>query len=386
MVVGAGHAGFHAAHFLRLSGWTGDIAVIDSSPRLPYQRPPLSKEFLWGKQELEDGVFRPFSYFDEHQIELITGHQVRSIERSAKSVVLEGYRSLVYDHLVLATGSTPRVLSIPGADLDGVVRLATDDDARLLRARVARARNVVIVGGGFIGLETAAMVVSAGKRVVVLEANDHIMGRAVTHSMSEYFERVHRSAGVDLRLSTGIDAIEGSGGMVRAVITSAGTTLEADLVIVGIGSRPNDRLAADSGLATDRGVLADSFLRCSDPTVFAIGDCARFPIARDRDVDMVRLESVQNAADQARYVARQIVGEVTNSYSSVPWFWTEQFGRKLQIAGLVGGCDRVEQEMRGPDSFSFMCYSGDTLLGAESVNAPRDHMRVRRHLSSAIAS
>jgi len=352
---------------------------------MPYQRPPLSKDFLWGKQELEDGIFRPSSYFFDNQIDLIVGRRVLSIDRGLKSLVLEGKFVVEYEHLVIATGSSPRALSVPGANLDGVVSLSTSADAVVLREYVEQARAVVVVGGGFIGLEVASMVVSSGKRAVVLEAADRIMGRALTRRMSEYFERVHRNSGVDLQLATGVSAIEGVAGVVCSVVTTSEERHEADLVVVGIGSSANDCVAADSGLATDRGVLVDTHLRCSDPTVFAIGDCARFPFDRGRGVEMIRLESVQNATDQARYVAQQICGESTEPYVAVPWFWTEQFGRKLQIAGLVDGFDRIEEDARDPDSFSLSCYSGDTLLGVESVNAPRDHIRARRQLHDLLA-
>ncbi|MDV6271458.1 NAD(P)/FAD-dependent oxidoreductase [Rhodococcus globerulus] len=385
VVVGAGHAGFHTAFFLRSKGWTDEIVLIDTDSRVPYQRPPLSKEFLWGKQELEDGVFRPDTYYLDEQIELISGHQVTAIERPAKQLILEGHAPISYDHLVLATGSVARKLSLPGGDLDGVHNLATAGDAAALRSGLASAQNVVVIGGGFIGLESAAMAASAGKRVVVFEAANRLMARAISQPMSEYFEKVHRAAGIDLRIAAGVNAVEGIDGRVRSVVGSDATQVDADLVVVGIGADANEEFAAKSGLATDRGILVDEFLKTTDPNISAIGDCARFPLfAADGSSELVRLESVQNATDQARFVAHQIMENTADPYRAVPWFWTEQFGRKLQIAGLVTGYNRTELESTGPDNFSIHCYHDETLLGTESVNAPRDHMRARKELTARL--
>lgn len=386
VVLGAGHAGFHIAFFLRSKGWTGELTLIDSENRVPYQRPPLSKEFLWGKQELDDGVFRPATYYADEQIELISGHHVTAIDRPAKQVVIDGHDPLSYDHLVIATGSVPRKLPVPGGDLEGVLNLATASDASELRGRIADARNVVVIGGGFIGLESAAMAASAGKQVVVFEVGNRLMARAVSQPMSRYFENVHRAGGVDLRLGTGVTAVEGRDDRVTSVVASDGTKVDADLVVVGIGADANDSLAARSGLATDRGILVDEFLKTTDPDISAVGDCARYPILGSDGTPpiLTRLESVQNATDQARYIAHQIIEDYSEPYRAVPWFWTEQFGRKLQIAGLVEGHTRSVQESVDPDKFSIHCFADETLLGTESVNAPRDHMAARKKLTTRL--
>ncbi|WP_424809493.1 NAD(P)/FAD-dependent oxidoreductase [Rhodococcus sp. 27YEA15] len=386
VVVGAGHAGFHTAFFLRKRGWAGGIVLIDTVVGVPYQRPPLSKEFLWGKQELEDGIFRPESFYEDERIELISGFEVTSIDRPTKTVTIEGHSDVHYDHLVLATGSVARKLSLPGGDLEGVFNLATAADATALRAAIATAKNVVVIGGGFIGLESAAMAAAAGKSVVVFEAADRLMARAISRPMSEYFEGVHRGGGIDLRFSTGVRAVEGVDGRVSAVVGSDGVRIDADLVVVGIGADANESLAAASGLATDRGIIVDEFLRTTDPSISAIGDCARFPLlpSTSEIPELVRLESVQNATDQARFVAHQLADDATDSYRAVPWFWTEQFGRKLQIAGLATGSTRSEVDAAGSDSFSVRNYDGDTVLVTESVNAPRDHMRARKELGARL--
>jgi len=386
VIVGGGHAGFHAAIFLRSGSWPGEVTVIDAQAQPPYQRPPLSKDFLAGKQELADGEFRPASFYPEHGIELITGERVAAIDRTARTVAFAGRAPIRYDELVLATGSRPRALPVPGAELDGVQFLVTRDDAAALRERLTTAERIVVIGGGFIGLETAAVAATAGKRVTIFEAADRLMVRGVSEPMSRYFEELHRSHGSRVVLSSPVAAIEGAGGRVRAVVTADGTREKADLVITGIGVVPNDDLAANAGLVTGDGILVDAGLRTSDARIFAIGDCARFSTRYAADVPSVRLESVQNATDQARFLAQRLHdGFTAAAYDAVPWFWTEQFGRRLQIAGLTSGFDRFDQVFAGDGQFSIFCYRGETLLGCESVNSPRDHMRARRTLAAVEA-
>jgi 3-phenylpropionate/trans-cinnamate dioxygenase ferredoxin reductase subunit len=383
VVVGGGHAGFHTAYFLRSGGWLGPIVLLDGHDAPPYQRPPLSKQFLAGKQELGDLAFRPAAFYAEHGIELRTGAPVVALDRTARTVHLTGGAPLAYDHLVLATGSRPRELTLPGADLDGVLRLATATDATLLRDRLASAERVAILGGGFIGLETASIAASAGKRVAVFEAAQRLMVRAVSEPMSRYFERLHRQHGVELHLGSTVRELGGEHGRVRSVCTADGVHHGADLVVVGIGALPDERLAADHGLATDNGILVDDRLRTSDPHISAIGDCARFRTRHASDGEHVRLESVQNATDQARFLAETLIsGDGDRAYDAVPWFWTEQFGRKLQIAGLGDGADRVDQ-VGAPDDdrFSIYRYRGERLLSCESINSAREHLTMRRLLA-----
>lgn len=385
VVVGGGHAGFHLALFLRSGAWAGEVTLVEAQAGLPYQRPPLSKDFLAGKQELDDTLFRPASFYPDKGIELVRDRAVAAIERSAGQVVLSDGARLPYDHLVLATGSRPRPLTVPGADLDGVLSLSTGHDAEVLRDRIGQARRVAVLGGGFIGLETAAVAASAGRTVTVFEAADRFMSRVVSEPMSRYFERLHRAHDVNVLLSTPVARLEGADGRVAAVVTADGTRVEADLVVVGIGAVPNDELAASAGLDTGNGVLVDSTLRTADPRISAIGDCARFASRFAADTPNLRLESVQNATDQARFVAGVITGAArATAYDAVPWFWTDQFGSKLQIAGLVAGHDRIDREHSAEDRFSLNCYRGELLLGSESVNSPREHLRARRQLAAAL--
>jgi 3-phenylpropionate/trans-cinnamate dioxygenase ferredoxin reductase subunit len=385
VVVGGGHAGFHLALFLRSGAWAGEVTLVEAQVGLPYQRPPLSKDFLAGKQELDDTLFRPASFYPDKGIALVRDRTVAAIERSTGQVVLSDGARLPYDHLVLATGSRPRPLAVPGADLDGVLSLATGHDAEVLRDRIGQARRVAVLGGGFIGLETAAVAASAGRTVTVFEAADRFMSRVISEPMSRYFEQLHRAHDVNVLLSTPVARLEGADGRVAAVVTADGTRVEADLVVVGIGAVPNDELAASAGLDTANGVLVDSTLRTADPRISAIGDCARFMSRFAADTPNLRLESVQNATDQARFVADVITGAPrAPAYDAVPWFWTDQFGSKLQIAGLVAGHDQINREHSAEDRFSLNCYRGGLLLGSESVNSPREHLRARRQLATAL--
>jgi 3-phenylpropionate/trans-cinnamate dioxygenase ferredoxin reductase subunit len=382
VVVGAGHAGFNACVFLRATGFDGQLTLIDGDSAHPYQRPPLSKAFLAGKQEIDETEFRPRAFFAEHQIDLILGHPVVSIDRVGRLVQLDGHPALTYDHLVLATSARPRELPIPGMDLDGVFALHVARHAIALRERIAGASRVAILGGGFIGLETASMAAGAGKDVVVFEAGSRLMARAVSAPISEYFEGVHRDMGVEVRLSSTVTGLSADGAGI-AVNCPSDADPTADVVIVGVGVVPNDALASAAGLAVDNGVLVDESLRTTDPRIFAIGDCARFPLLRKSTGAGLRLESVQNATDHARHVAAQICGEAPTPYDTVPWFWTEQHGKKLQIAGLTGGYDRTETVAVTAHKFSVYCYAGDELLGCESVNSAKDHLLARKSLAAA---
>jgi 3-phenylpropionate/trans-cinnamate dioxygenase ferredoxin reductase subunit len=384
VVVGAGHAGFTVCATLRTMGWDGNLTLVDSAQMLPYQRPPLSKKFLAGQETLSDTHFRPRDFYTNNDIDLILGHQVVGIDRNARTVQAAGAPPLAYDHLVLATGARPRPLVMPGVGAESVWHLHTVNHSVALAERIGASDRVAIVGGGFIGLEAASMAANSGKEVVVLESTARLMGRAVSEPISRYFHELHTKAGVDVRLLSTITGLRRISK--RTELSLADTTLTADVVVVGIGVVPNDGLAAQAGLATSDGVLVDTHLRTTDPSISAIGDCARFPHSAAGTRSGLRLESVQNATDQARHIAAYIAGNEPASYDVVPWFWTEQHGRKLQMAGLTGGYDRIEIAETEPDKFSVYCYAGDRLLGCESVNAPRDHARARKELTAALRS
>ncbi|MBB5167839.1 3-phenylpropionate/trans-cinnamate dioxygenase ferredoxin reductase subunit [Mycobacterium sp. AZCC_0083] len=362
-------------------GWDGELTLVDTEEILPYQRPPLSKKFLAGQETLSDTHFRPPAFYDDHDIELALGHRVIGIDRIARAVHLEGRGSLEYDHLVLATGARPRPLPVAGARAESVCHLHTADHSVKLRERIAASKRVVVIGGGFIGLEAASMVIHAGKEVVVLEAAARLMGRAVSEPISRYFHSLHAGAGVDVRLLSKVSSLQPVADRIELRLGLSSIT--ADTVVVGVGVVPNDALAAQAGLATSDGVLVDAHLRTTDPNISAIGDCARFPRVIAGTQSGIRLESVQNASDHARHVAAFIAGEQVSPYDVVPWFWTEQHGRKLQMAGLTSGYDRTEKVETGPDKFSVYCYRGTELLGCESVNSPRDHAHARKQLTAA---
>jgi 3-phenylpropionate/trans-cinnamate dioxygenase ferredoxin reductase subunit len=380
VVVGAGHGGFTVCATLRTMGWDGELTLIDSDHTLPYQRPPLSKKVLAGEQTLSDNHFRPRAFYDDYDIGLVLGHRVVAIDRVDRAVHLDGVPPLSYDHLVLATGARPRPLALAGVSPESVCHLHTADHGADLCERIAVGDRVVIIGGGFIGLEVASMAARAGKEVVVFEAAERLMGRAVSAPISRYFRDLHAAAGVDVRLASTVSSLQRVAD--RVELRTGQSSLTADVVVAGIGVIPNDELAAQTGLATSDGVLVDAQLRTTDPHISAIGDCARFPHPA-RTHAGIRLESVQNASDHARHVAAFIAGEPPSPYDVVPWFWTEQLGRKLQMAGLTAGYDRTEAVETEPDKFSVYCYAGTRLLGCESVNSPKDHLRARKQLAAA---
>jgi 3-phenylpropionate/trans-cinnamate dioxygenase ferredoxin reductase component len=387
VVVGAGHGGFTVCATLRTMGWDGELTLVDLDEMLPYQRPPFSKKFLAGQETLEDTYFRPRAFYEANDISLVLGHRVVGIDRAARTVHADGYPALDYDHLVLATGARPRPLVLPGARAESVCHLHTADHSIKLSERIAAAERVVIVGGGFIGLEAASMAAHAGKDVAVLEATGRLMGRAVSEPISRYFHDLHTDAGVDVRLLSTVTGLRQDGDRVQLSLNQSSleqSSMTTDVVVVGVGVVPNDGLAAEAGLATSDGILVDTHLRTTDPHISAIGDCARFPHTAAGTQSGIRLESVQNASDHARHVAHFIAGEPLAAYDVVPWFWTEQHGRKLQMAGLTTGYDRTETIETGPDKFSVYCYAGTELLGCESVNSPRDHAHARKKLAAAL--
>jgi 3-phenylpropionate/trans-cinnamate dioxygenase ferredoxin reductase component len=385
-IVGAGHAGFTVCATLRTLGWDGELTLIDSDQTLPYQRPPLSKKVLAGAETLEDAYFRPRAFYDDHGIGLVLGHRVVGIDRAQRAVQLDGRPPVSYDHLVLATGARPRALrleALSGLGPESVCYLHTADQGIGLRERIAAGTRVVIIGGGFIGLEVASMAARAGKDVVVFEVAERLMGRAVSAPIAEYFHDLHTGAGVQVRLSSTVCSVQRV--VDRLELHDGHSSVAADVVVAGVGVVPNDELAAEAGLATNNGVVVDAQLRTTDPHISAIGDCARFPHAAGEQTG-IRLESVQNASDHGRHVAALLAGEPVPPYDVVPWFWTEQHGRKLQMAGLTAGYDRTEIVHTEPDKFSVYCYAGTRLLGCESVNSPKDHARARKQLAAARGS
>lgn len=380
VIVGAGQAGFQAAASLRSEGYAGRITLIGDEPHAPYQRPPLSKAYLLGKQDADALLLRPVPFYAEHRIDTLFGDTVTGIDRQARRLTLASGRQLDYGHLVLATGAAVRKLEAEGAELDGILYLRTREDSDALRAALSAADRVVVIGGGYIGLEIAAAARLAGCAVSVLEIAPRVMARTCAPVMSDFFTELHRGYGVEIALNTGAATIEGAAGRASAVVASDGRRFPADLVVVGIGIVPNVALAQGCGLAIGNGIKVDEHLRTSDPTIFAIGDCCEFPsvYAGTR----VRLESVQNAVDQARAVAATIMGR-GRPYDAVPWFWTDQYDAKVQMAGLSNGFDRtVLRGERGERRFSLFYFRSGRLIAVDSVNRGADYMAVRKILGA----
>lgn len=382
VIVGAGHAGVHVAADLREAGFTGSITLLSAEPDSPYQRPPLSKTFL---KDIGDGhglPLRSAGFFAEHDIDLRLGASVAALERTERLVRLADGETLAYDHLVLATGARARPFAVPGYDLDGVVTLRTIADARGIAARLEAVQSVVVVGAGFVGLELAATLAGLGKAVTVVEAGKRPMARAVSPAVSRFFVQAQASLGVMVVTESGLASIDGGAGHVREVTLADGARLAADLVVVAIGIVAEDGLARAAGLKVADGVVVDETLTTSDPSISAVGDCARFP---DGAGGRLRLESIQNAVDQAKVVATRLAGGSAR-YAALPWFWSDQGPFKLQIAGLPTLCDSFLAEA-GTDGQSLIVYglNGGRLLAVETVNQPGQHMAARRLLGAGAA-
>jgi 3-phenylpropionate/trans-cinnamate dioxygenase ferredoxin reductase subunit len=381
VVVGAGHGGFQVAASLRQHGFDDEVILVGDEPVLPYQRPPLSKDYLSGKIGLDLLLMRPEAFYADQRIELVEGARVTEIDRADRKIRLAVGGRLAYDHLVLATGARNRVPQLPGIELDGVCYLRDLAETDALRQRVALADSIVVIGAGFIGLEFASVARAMGKPVHVVELVDRVMARVVCAETSRHFLAAHRAAGIEFTFGATADRIVGDRGKVTGIALKDGATLPADLVVVSIGVVPNTELAAAAGLAVGNGIVVDEQLSTADPAISAIGDCVSFPSVHARP-NPVRLEAVQNAVDHARCVADRLVGK-PHPYTALPWFWSEQRDQRLQIVGLTAGFDRVV--VRGQfDSgqFSVFCYAGDTLLGIESINKPADHAFARRLMAA----
>ncbi len=375
VIIGAGQAGAQVAQSLRQGGFEGPLRLIGDEPHPPYQRPPLSKKFLAGEIGAEGLWLRPPAFFTTNNIDHIPNTRVVAIDRGAKRLTLANGDTLPYGKLVLATGTNARLLTLEGADKKGVVTLRSIADVNVIRDILQKSSNVAIIGAGYIGLEVAAVAKSLGKSVTVIEAQDRPMKRVVSQAVSDYFSGLHKARGIELRLKTGIEAIEG-GDSVTGVRLSTGETVPAELVLVAVGAEPNDHLAAEAGLEVDNGILVDGCGQTSDPDIFAAGDCTRF--YSNRYQRSVRMESVQNAIDQAKAVAQALLGQEVD-YDPLPWFWSDQYDIKLQIAGLSEGYDDTKVVGSTEDSKFYVAYLHDgRLIAVDSINSPRSHMMARR--------
>jgi 3-phenylpropionate/trans-cinnamate dioxygenase ferredoxin reductase subunit len=375
VIVGAGQAGFQTAASLRTEGFSGPITLVGDEPELPYNRPPLSKGFLSGKEAEVDLPFRPAAFYEEHGIEMRMGVRAVALDRATRRIAFDSGASLEYDFLVLATGA--RVRLITPASIPGLLYLRTIADGRECKRLLAGSDSLISIGAGFIGLEAAAAAASQGKSVTVVAAEDRPMSRVVSPMVSEHFRQLHQRHGVQLLLNEAVVKIDPG---VRVHLGS-GRILDAPLAIAGIGVIPNVELAEAAGLATANGINVDEYLRTSDPSIFAIGDCAEHP-NRFSPQERCRLESVQNAVDQARAVAATIAGR-PHLYKAVPWFWTEQFDSKLQIAGIPASSSQfaVRGDPAG-SSFSVFGFHLGRLASVESINRPVDHIHARKLLET----
>lgn len=382
VIIGGGHGGSQVAASLRDGGYDGALALISAEADIPYQRPPLSKAFL--KDPKHDLLpLRPTSFYEKNRVDLRLGTRVEAIDLRGRRVTLADGGAVEFDALALAPGAHPRLPRIEGIELDGVFALRESADARAIRERLGSAGDVVVVGGGFIGLEIASTARLLGKTVTVLEAADRLMGRVVAPEISAHFLGLHRGWGTDVRLNTAIGPVIGEGGRVVAVETAAGDRIAADMVLIGIGVIPNSEIAGAAGIQVENGIVVDDFMATSVPEIVAFGDAANF---HHWDLQRrVRLESVQNAVDQAKTAAATLLGR-REEYRAVPWFWSDQGDVKLQMVGLPFSATRsVRRGSSASGAFSIFHYAGDRLVAIDSVNRAADHMIGRRLLAAGIS-
>ena len=374
VVIGAGQAGFSVCAKLRELGHPGPITMVGEEAKPPYQRPPLSKGYLLGETTEERLYFRPVNFYEERNIDLRLSTGAVRIDRAANEVELSDGSRLGYERLVLTTGARPRQLPASmGGDLEGVCYVRNLADINAMAGRFRDGQRVLIVGGGYIGLEAAAVSAKLGLDVTLIEAAPRILQRVASPETSDYFRALHSGHGVKLMEGLGLKSLFGSNGRVAGAELANGSIIHADFVIAGIGVHPNAELAQEAGLEIDNGIAVDAHCRTSDPHILSAGDCTSFPWRSER----IRLESVGNAIDQGEAVARTILGQSTG-YVAKPWFWSDQFDVKLQIAGLLAGYDTVVTRSGAGRSMSFWYYRGDRLLAVDAMNDARVYMVAKR--------
>ncbi|WP_280424519.1 NAD(P)/FAD-dependent oxidoreductase [Nocardia carnea] len=377
VIVGAGHGGATLAALLRQAGHTGGVVLVGAEQHHPYHRPPLSKKFTGAEVHQP---LRPAEFYPDNAIDLRRGVRVTEIDRAAMRVRLSDGTSAGYRALVLATGSVPRRLAVPGTDAAGLLTLRTLDDARTLGSAFGRGNPLAIIGGGYVGMEVAAVASSAGIPVTVIEREDRVLARVASSELSRRLSAAHHSRGTEIRTSAQVGAVYSVAGRVRGIELTDGTTVDAETVLVGIGADPDDELAHRAGLACDNGVLVDEWGRTSDPSVFALGDVTRRPVPWA--AGPVRLESIPNATEQARQVAAALLG-TEHPEPEVPWFWSDQFDLKLKIAGLVSpGYRVVAREGRRPGAFAlFHLNPENTVVAVETAGAPGEFIAGKKFVA-----
>lgn len=374
IIVGAGHASGQLVASLKQKKFDGRLTLVGEEPYLPYQRPPLSKKFLAGELPAERLYVKPKSFYDDPDIDVRLNTRVESIDAGAKTITTAQGERMTYDTLVLSTGSVARRLTLAGSDLAGIHYLRGIDDVLAIRADLESAESIAIIGAGYIGLEVAAVCRTLGLDVTVVEMANRVMSRVVSEQVSAFYQEVHRGHGVKLMLSSGLQEFAGED-RVNAVLTATGERIDVDAVIVGVGISPCTSLAETAGLDVDNGIVVDRRCRSSDPSIYAVGDCTKHP--NDIYHRAIRLESVHNALEQAKTAAANICGESV-LYNEVPWFWSDQYNLKLQIAGLSEGFDDVV--IRGDMSastFSCLYLRDGRLIAIDAVNSPRDFVQAK---------
>ena len=372
IIVGAGHAAGQAAASLRQEGYQGEIVIIGDEPHIPYQRPPLSKQYLSGEHGLERVHLRPEKFYQDKNITVKTGVHVNAIDTAAHTITTDGGETLSYDKLLLATGGRPRRLTIPGHDLRGIHYLRGIDDVDGIRQEMEPGRRMVIVGGGYIGLEVAAVAVTAGLEVHVLEMEQRILQRVTTEQMSAYYHRLHESRGVQVHTGAAVTAFKGNGHVEGVLCGDGDECYPADIVIVGIGIIPNTEVAQAAGIECSNGIVVDDHCRTSAEDVYAAGDCTNHPnplLGR-----RLRLESVPNAMEQARVAAANMTGG-DKTYASIPWFWSDQYELKLQMVGFsADGDSAVVRGDMDANQFAVFYLKGGAVVAADAVNSPKEFM------------
>ena len=372
VIIGGSHAGSQFAISLRQGGWLGNITIIGEELDYPYHRPPLSKTFLSDEKKIEDILLRPAELYEKSRISIRLGERVKSIDRANKSVVTDNNKIINYDKLVIATGARVRRIPIPGSETEGIYYLRNSDDVNKIKSRVVANDHAVIIGGGYIGLETAASLRKQGMKVTVIEAMARVLQRVTAPELSNFYKRIHDEEGVEIFeevIATEFKKIDKK----IHILTSCGKTFIGDMVIVGIGVIPNIELAESAGLAVKNGVEVNQFCQTSDPEIYAIGDVSwHYNEIYER---FLRLESVPNATEQAKIAALHI-NEKPKAYNSLPWFWSDQYDLKLQIAGLSEGYNHIviRGDIEKGRSFSAFYFKDNNLLAVDAVNSPREFM------------
>jgi 3-phenylpropionate/trans-cinnamate dioxygenase ferredoxin reductase subunit len=383
LIVGGGHAGAQAAIALRQNKFEGSIAIVSDEPDLPYERPPLSKEYLAGEKTFDRLLIRPETFWAERDVGLLLGRQVTAVDADAHRVTTANGASIGYGKLIWAAGGRPRRLACAGHDLARVHAVRSRADVDRMMDELATTSRVVVIGGGYIGLEAAAVLAKLGKQVVLLEALDRVLARVAGEEISRFYEADHRDHGVELRTGIGVDCILGDTAA-TGVQLSDGEVIPADMVIVGVGIRPAVEPLAEAGAVVDNGVEVDEFCRTSLPDIYAVGDCAAHE-NRFAAGSRVRVESVQNATDQATTAAKHIVG-AAEPYAAVPWFWSNQYDLKLQTVGLsIGHDERVVRGDPAARSFSVVYLRGGQVIALDCVNAVKDYVQGRKLVAEGMA-